>query len=514
MSDQQQGQSGAPAVDWGADTRAGLVVFLVALPLCLGIALASGAPLMSGLVTGLVGGLVVSAIGGTSLLVSGPAAGLAAIVLAAITELGTFEAFLAATVVAGLLQAGMALVRAGRLASLVPSSVVTGMLAAIGVLLILQQLPYALGATVERGHGLEMLLVPFRALPHATFGPTLVALVSLALLLVWERPALKAVGKTAPGPLMAVLGGTLVAEILAFAAPDLAVAASQKVDLPAIGLGTLGSLLVFPDFGALASGATWRVAVTLAIVASLETLLSMQATDRMDPWRRQSNGDRELFAQGVGNTLAGLIGGLPMTGVIVRSAANINAGGRSWRSAFVHGVLLGAAVISVPFLLERIPLAALAAVLVHTGWKLAHPSRFLQAFRTGPPYAVPLVSTVVAVVATDLLIGVGVGLVVGLAWAAIRGRTGSMDLKVDGEGAEARMQLELADHVTFVHKPRIHRVLEGAPPGARLTIDASRTQGLDQDVVELLHGFAETARSRSIQYQLVGVPGSSGAGGH
>jgi MFS superfamily sulfate permease-like transporter len=486
---------------WTADLSSGLVVFLVALPLCLGIALASGAPLVSGLVAGVVGGLVISLIGRAPLLVSGPAAGLAAIVLAALTELGSFQALLVAIVIAGILQLGMGLLRLGRFAILVPSSVVAGMLAAIGLLLVLQQLPYALGAPVERGHGLEMLLVPLQALPHASLVPTLVAGATLLVLASWSWvPA--AVRARLPGPLAAVLTGTLLAEGLALLGHPLLPA--QRVSLPDLSQGL--SALSTPDWSMLQQPATWRIALTLAIVASLETLLSLEAVDRLDPLRRRSNPDRELVAQGVGNTLSGLLGGLPITGVIVRSAANVSAGARSWRSAFAHGVLLLVAVLAVPGLMAHIPLAALAAVLIHTGFGLAHPSRFLAARRIGRSYLLPMVVTVVGVVATDLMVGVAIGLVASALvtlWANARH---GLDVVFDSSDGAHRIQVRLAPTVSFVHKPRLHELLEATPEGAHVTVDATQTRAFDHDVLELLHRFTETARDRGIRYQLVGVP--------
>jgi len=498
--------TGAPA--WGADVTAGIVVSLVALPLCLGVALASGAPLIAGLVTGVIGGVVVSWLGGTSLLVSGPAAGLAAIVLASIAQLGSFEALLAATFVAGALQVGLGLLRAGRLAALVPSSVVAGMLAAIGVLLVLQQSPYLVGARPDgHVHGFGLLLVPFEALPHALVGPTLVGLVCLALLFAWQLPALAAVRKRLPGPLAAVVLGVALAQALALV-PGLAVPAAAYVDLPDLSAGF--SILPTPDFAALADSATWRVAVTLAVVASLETLLSMEATDRLDPLERHSDGNRELVGQGVGNLLAGLAGGLPMTGVIVRSAANINAGGRTWRSAFVHGVALLAAVLAVPWLLEHIPLAALAAVLVHTGFGLARPSRFVEAWRIGPAFALPLVGTVVAVVATDLLVGVASGLVLAAGAALAANARHGVEVENDADS----VRLHLSGAVSFVHRPRLHQALHAAPAGAVVTVDASRSRVIDHDVAELLHGFAATANARGIRYHLINVPKPRAASAH
>ena len=484
-----------------ADIGAGIVVSLVALPLCLGIALASGAPLVSGLVAGVIGGIVISSIGRANLLVSGPAAGLAAIVLAALAELGSFHALLAATVVAGALQIGLGLLKSGRFAALVPSSVVTGMLAAIGVLLVLQQFPSLIGAPREAAHGLEILLIPFNALPHASLAPAIAGLVTLLVVSLWpSTPA--ALRKLVPGPLAAVLAGTLAAEGLMLWGMPLS--AGQRVDLPEIG-GGLQSLLAVPDWSALSSAATWRIAVTLAVVASLETLLSLEATDRMDPLKRKSNPDRELVAQGVGNALSGLFGGLPITGVIVRSAANVSAGGLTWRASLVHGVILAFAVLAIPSLLERIPLAALAAILVHTGLKLAHPLHFKTAYRIGPNYLWPLLATVVGVVVTDLLIGVALGLATAAVFALRSASHHGIDVIEESRGERPVVRVALSPTVSFLHKARLRELLESTPPGTDLTIDASQARKLDHDVAEMVHRFSETARERQIEYQLVGV---------
>ncbi|MEZ4242085.1 MAG: SulP family inorganic anion transporter, partial [Myxococcota bacterium] len=402
------------------------------------------------------------------------------------------------------MQAGLGFLRAGRFAALVPSSVVTGMLAGIGVLLMLQQLPHAVGVDGPDLHGIELLLIPIHVLPHALAGPTLVALSALGVLLLWERPFMRPVKAWLPGPLVAVAAGVGLSELLTLAAPGIAIAPEHRVNLPDIGWSTLGSVFTTPDWSALASGATWRIAATLAIVASLETLLSMQATDRMDPLKRTSNPHRELVGQGIGNTIAGLVGGLPITGVIVRSAANVDAGGRTRLSAFAHGVLLVVTVVSVPFVLERIPLAALAAVLLFTGFKLAHPSRFRAAFGIGRTYGIPLVATVVAIVATDLLVGVGIGLLVSLFLAALDASRHGVRVVRDADHPEG-MHLELAEAVTFAHRPRLQEALDQVPHGASVTVVGSRA-AIDHDVLELLHGFRHKARDRRIDYRLVDVP--------
>lgn len=487
----------------GSDILAGVVVFLVALPLCLGIALASGAPLVSGLVTGVIGGTVVALVGRSPLLVSGPAAGLAAIVIAAIGELGSFPAFLAAVVIAGAMQLALGALRAGRFAALVPSSVVTGMLAAIGVLLILQQSANALGAPQQSGHGLEILLMPIRAVQQLTPGPALVALLGLAVLVAWEYLPVR-VRQIVPGALAAVVVGTVASEAL-FHVPSLGFEPKHRVDLPDFSSG-FGSVFVLPDFAALQNPVVWRVAFTLGIVATLESLLSLEATNRMDPWKRRPDPNRELMSQGLGNMLAGFVGGLPMTGVIVRSAANVGAGGRTWKASFTHGILLALAVVAVPWLLEHVPLSVLAAVLLHTGWKLAHPSRFAQARAIGWRQLVPMVTTVVAVVVTDLLIGVLLGLVVSVVVSLVDTAAHGVAVARETAGGAERVRLELAEVASFVHKSKIQETFDSAIPGTHVTVDGRRTRKFDHDVIELLYGFVETARDRGVHYQLLGVP--------
>lgn len=483
-----------------SDVGAGIVVALVALPLCLGIALASGAPASAGLVSGAIGGLVLSWAGGTSLLVSGPAAGLTVVVLAAVVELG-FPAVLTATALAGLMQLGLGALRAGRLTALVPSSVVTGMLAAIGVLLVLQQTPPLLGAAVEgHPHGPALLLLPFRALVGATPGPALVGASALAVLWVWDRAALRPLRRAIPGPLVAVVTGVLVAELLSRLSPSLGLPDGARVALPDAG-GPL-ALFTAPDPAALLRPGVWKAALTIAAIASLETLLSMEATDRIDPLRRRSDGDRELLGQGLGNLVAGLVGGLPITGVVARSAANVEAGGRTPRSAFVHGLVLVGAVLLFPGLIERIPLAALAAILVHTGLRLADPRRFVAAWHLGRAYFLPLALTVVLVVVTDLLVGVACGFVLSAFAALATNARYGYELRVEGYSH----RVELASTLCFVHKPHLYAALQAVPPGAELTVDGTHTRVIDPDLLELLHEFERTARDRGIRYQLVGIP--------
>lgn len=507
------------AATWRFDLPAGMVVFFVALPLCLGIALASGAPLLSGLITGIVGGLIVSWLSGSQLMVSGPAAGLTAIVITAIAQLGSFDRFLTAVVLAGALQLLLGVLRAGIIGYFFPSAVIKGMLAAIGLILILKQLPYALGAGIAP-QGLDDT---DPASSGGTFAPILDAATSmhplavalsvgaLLLLMFWDRIAPPAVRRVLPAALMVVAIGVVAVLAVAAAAPGLALPQAAMVTLPTpSSLGELVSLLAFPAWGAVTDPAVWRVAVTIAIVASLETLLSLEATDKLDPFKRNAPANRELFAQGVGNMVAGAIGGLPMTGVIVRSAANVGAGGRTWRSAFFHGGLLLGAIVAIPALLNRIPLAVLAAILLFTGFKLAHPRLFRDAWRVGPKYFVPFVVTVGAILATDLLVGICVGLAVGAFFVLLDDYAHAYSFQVEESADRHRVRLKLAEQVTFLNKARINRALHGLPSGSHVTVDATASRHIDHDVVELLHEFEQHARARGIDLRLVGVPQPNG----
>ncbi|GLC26891.1 SulP family inorganic anion transporter [Roseisolibacter agri] len=507
---------------WRYDLPAGIVVFLVALPLCLGIALASGAPMLSGLVTGIVGGLVVSALSGSQLMVSGPAAGLTAIVIAAIAELGSFDRFLVAVVLAGAIQVGLGVVRAGIIGYFFPSSVIRGMLAAIGLILILKQLPYAFGAGIAPagldntdpasggGGSLGAILGAAGAMrPLAV----ILSVGALLVLAFWDRIAPAKVRKVVPAALVVVVLGVAGAALGAFT-PGFALPAAAMVSLPTPeSLRDLASHITLPQWSALSDPAVWRVALTIGIVASLETLLSLEATDKLDPYKRSAPANRELLAQGVGNMVAGAVGGLPMTGVIVRSAANVGAGARTWRSSFLHGALLLVAVVAIPGLLNRIPLAVLAAILLFTGYKLANPKLFRDAWRIGPKYFVPFVVTVGAILATDLLVGICIGLAVGTFFVLKDDFSHAYSYEVDESADHQRVQLTLAEQVTFLNKARINEALHALPAGSHVTVDATRSRHIDPDVIELLHEFDANARARGIALRLVGVPAPAGAGG-
>ncbi len=509
---------------WRYDFPASIVVLLVAIPLCLGIALASGAPLSSGLLAGVIGGIVVGLISDSELMVSGPAAGLTAIVFAGIATLGSFQAFLTATIIGGLLQIGLSLLRAGIIGYYFPSAVIKGMLAGIGVILILKQLPHAVGYDADYEGDLSFQQMDgentFTALASAfnqvQMGAAIICLVSLAILIAWSKvPALKKL-KLMPGPLVVVLVGVALNMLFGRVLPDLEIRATHLVQLPIPeSIRELATFFAFPDLGALTRADTWRVGVTIAIVASLETLLSLEATDKIDPFKRESDTNRELLAQGVGNTLAGFIGALPVTGVIVRSAANIDAGARSRWSGISHGVLLLFAVASIPALLNYIPLAALAAILLFVGYKLAAPALWVSLYRLGWQQFIPFAVTVVAIVLTDLLIGIGVGMIVGLFFILSDALRQPALVRVSSPDAVLQ-RYTLPEHATFLSKANIERSLEALPPGSRVEIDGRNTRRFDLDVVEILHDFHATAGLRNIDYRLVGIPAFSadGKSGH
>lgn len=504
------------SISWKRDVPASIVVFLVAVPLCLGIALASGAPLFSGIIAGMVGGLVVGLISDSQLMVSGPAAGLTAIVLAAISQLGSFDAFLAAVVIAGAMQIAFGLLRAGVIGYYFPTAVIKGMLSAIGLILILKQIPHAIGYDADamgddsymQANAETTFTGLFEAFNHVQWGAAIIAAISLPLLFAWGKGPLKRV-KDVPAPLVIVVFGVAMNALYAAVAPHLVIDATHLVSVPVPdSLGSFFGQFTFPDWGAMLRPAVWQVALTLAVVASLESLLSLQATDEMDPWHREANTDRELLAQGTGNFVSGLIGGLPVTGVIVRSATNIAAGAQTRWSGVLHGVWLLVAALAIPGLLNTIPLAALAAVLIHVGYKLANPVLFKAALTRGRTYAFSFFFTVGVILVTDLLRGILVGLAVGVI-AILRDHVQSPPFtEVSPPGAVLK-RLQLHDNVNFLHKAALTTVLEALPAGSRIELDARRTKRLDTDVLEVIDNFRKSAPERHIDLRLVGFPPSA-----
>ncbi|MCB9662905.1 MAG: SulP family inorganic anion transporter [Alphaproteobacteria bacterium] len=494
------------------DLPAGLVVFLVALPLCLGIALASDAPLMSGVVAGVVGGTVIAALSGSALSVSGPAAGLAVIVAEGVHTLGAFEAVAMAVVLAGLIQLAMGLARMGFVASLFPHSVIKGMLAAIGIILILKQIPHALGRDQDYEGDLDFWLAGgdntfteiLHAMASASPGVVVVTLVSLAILVAWESSWIKgqAWSTLVPGALVAVVSSVLINEAYGLWLPGWHIQATDghMVEIPVLSsVDDLLTVLPLPDWSRATDPGVLKLAVVLAIIASIETLLSVEAVDRLDPFRRLSPMNRELAAQGVGNTLSGLVGGLPITAVIVRSSANVYSGGRTRVSAIVHGILLIVLVLSVPLLLNRVPLAALAAVLLVVGYKLARISLFREMWVRGLDQFIPFVVTVIVTVVSDLLTGVAVGVAVGgLMVLATNHHSAIAVVHDDGDWL-----VKFLKDVSFVNKARLRKVLTSIPNGSRVIIDGSRAAFIDHDIRETVEDFVQSAPQRDLHVELM-----------
>jgi len=490
----------------------GLVVFLVALPLCLGIALASGAPPLSGVIAGIVGGLVVGFISNSNISVSGPAAGLTAIVLTAITDLGAFELFLCAGIIAGLIQLVLGFIRAGSISNYFPNNVIEGMLAAIGIIIILKQIPHAMGFDKDyEGHesifdnGLNFGY--FTELLGAVHpGAILVTLVSVGILIVWDRiPALKRM-KMLPGALVAVVAGILLNEAFKLSGSSLAIGSQHLVSLPVPqSLDDFKNLVTMPDFNGFTNPKVWIVGATIAIVASIETLLCIEASDRLDKQRRITDTNLELKAQGIGNLASSFIGGLPMTSVVVRSSANANAGATSKMSAMIHGLLLLVCVLSIPFILNLIPLATLAAVLILVGYKLAKPATFKHFWHLGKFQFIPFVATVVAVVATDLLKGVGIGLAISIFYILQGNMKRAYYLSREKLDDADGINIKLAEEVSFLNKAAIKKTLKNIKPNSTVTIDARGTSYIATDVLEMIQDFANIrAKEEDINVELIG----------
>ena len=505
---------------WRADAGASVVVFLVALPLCLGVALASGAPLLSGIITGVIGGLVVGALSGSHLMVSGPAAGLTAIVLSAITTLGSFRAFLVAVFLSGLVQIALGFLRAGVIGYYFPNAVIRGMLGGIGIIIILKQLPHAFGydATPEgtmafqQNNDENTFSSLVSTLDHIHPGAVTLSLISLALLILWDQKFMKRVAMI-PGALVAVILGVILNGVFSGSGSALAIGAEHLVALPVItSLGELRASVESPDWSVITSSAVWTVAVTVAVIASIETLLSLEATDRIDPLKREAPANRELLAQGVGNALCGLFGGLPMTGVIVRSSANVYAGAKTKASAILHGVLLLLAVVTIPMILNRIPLAVLASILIYTGWKLAHPRQLRYFLTKGSHQWLPFVVTTSAILLTDLLKGIVVGLSVSLVFILLEHlRSPSYTISAK-DGSVTRITLH--EHLTFLSKANLTSLLQTFGRGAQVIIDGSRVKRADHDVMEVLREFRDSSAARGVGVQVVGLELGGGGLAH
>ena len=510
----------------GKDIPAGLVVFLVALPLCLGIALASNAPLFSGIIAGIVGGVVIASLSNSALSVSGPAAGLAALVAGAITAIGNFPLFLCAVLVAGIIQVLLGLAKLGGIANYIPSSVIKGMLTSIGILIIAKQLPHAFGYDKdEKGnltelfpYGSEDMYELLQPLHHIEVGVTIICAISIIIMLLWEKPFIKKRMPFIPGALVAVITAVILNQVWLSTGSKMAVESEHLVQIPvAKNPGEFFGFFTLPDFSGFLNGKVIMYGVFIAVIASLETLLSIEAVDNIDPERRVTNTNKELFAQGVGNAVSGLIGGLPVTSVIVRSSANVNAGAKSKMSAIIHGMLLLVCIILIPSLLNKIPLSALAAILLLTGYKLAKPSFFKLMFSNGKFQFVPFIITVIVILAIDLFKLVpalsGKGLIVGV-FAGIVAAIGSIlygNLKNSYFFHKEKhhegdiITIHLSEEVSFLNKAAIRQTLDHIPEQASVIIDASSTHYIDFDVLELIKEFRDIkAPLKNIKLELKG----------
>jgi MFS superfamily sulfate permease-like transporter len=498
-----------PLKNLKSDIPASIVVFLVALPLCLGIALASGAPLYSGLIAGIVGGIVVASLSGSPSGVSGPAAGLAVIVLAAIQDLGSFEIFLMAVVLAGIIQIIMGFLKGGIIAYYFPSSVIMGMLSGIGIIIFIKQIPHAFGydsspegdLSFAGSSGENTFTELVNMLDFISPGAIVITAVSLAILLLWEANFMKKqkIFQLLPGPLVAVISGAFLNQLF-IGMPDFELGSDQTVNVPLAESfsGFVGNFTL-PEIAALKNPQVYVTAVVIAVVASLETLLCVEATDKLDPYKRVTPTNRELKAQGVGNIISGMIGGLPITQVIVRSSANIQSGGRTKASAIIHGFLLLGSIIAIPYLLNLIPLATLAAILFIVGYKLAKPALFKKMYKQGKGQFIPYIATILGIVFTDLLMGLGIGLVIAIFYILLNNYQITLNTKHEKkEDGKDIMEMELAQELTFINKATILKSLANIPNNTKVIIDASNTRYMHHDIYEIIEDFRISAKERDI----------------
>ena len=497
-----------------SDLPASVVVFFVALPLCLGIALASGAPLFSGLISGIIGGIVVGALSGSKIGVSGPAAGLAAIVLTAIGTLGGYENFLVAVVLGGVIQLVFGFLKAGIIGYYFPSSVIKGMLTGIGIIIILKQIPHFFGYDSDPEGDFAFFQIDgqntfseiLNTVDNVSIGATIIGFIGLGILILWSNVLSKKgkIFQIIQGPLVAVVVG-IIYYLATSNSVVYGVSASHLVSVPVPdSFNSFIGQFRFPNFSAISNPQVWVTAFTIALVASLETLLCVEATDKLDPHKNVTPTNKELLAQGTGNIISGLIGGLPITQVIVRSSANIQSGGRTKLVAIFHGFLILVSVILIPTLLNKIPLSVLAAILLVVGYKLAKPAVFKEMVQLGWKQWIPFTVTVVGIVFTDLLIGIGLGLVVGIVVILIKSFQNSHFLHIeDKSNGKHRIKMTLAEEVTFFNKGAILKELDGLPRDTFLEFDVRKTRFLDYDIVEILQDFAFKAKERNIDIQLI-----------
>ncbi|MCI4671221.1 MAG: SulP family inorganic anion transporter [Bacteroidia bacterium] len=504
-----------PLKNFKHDLPASLVVFLVAVPLCLGIALGSDAPLFSGIIAGIVGGIIVGAISRSPLGVSGPAAGLIPIVAAAIATLG-FESFLVAVMIAGVIQVIFGLAKLGIIGYYFPNSVIRGMLTGIGLTIILKQIPHVFGVDKDFMGDFKFFQPDgentFSEIAHLSgqisTTAVVISIISLAILILWEQKFMKKIGlfQIVQGPLVVVIMG-IILNYMFSGIEGMALAADQVVKIPvATDFTSFKELFTFPDFTVLqTNGEIFWIALQIAVVASLETLLCVEATDKLDPYKRITPTNRELFAQGTGNIVSGLIGGLPITQVIVRSSANIQSGGRTQASAVIHGFLLLISVLLLPGVLNMVPYASLAAILLMVGYKLAKPSIFKQMYEKGYVVFIPFIITIAAILLIDLLWGIGIGLVVSILFILYNNFRMPYFVDKDGDPTNNTVRLELSQDVTFLHKANILRTLNDIPDDTHVIIDGTNAINIDPDIVEIIADFGTTAQNKGIELEVIGL---------
>ena len=498
-----------------SDFASGLVVFLVALPLCLGIAMASGAPLFSGIIAGVIGGIVVGYLSQSHISVSGPAAGLTAIILTAITDFGAFDVFLLSVFIAGLIQLALGFLKAGSISNYFPTNVIEGMLAGIGIIIILKQIPHAFGYDSDfegdqafiQNDGSNSFSFLFDVVNHIQLGAVVISLISLVVLISWDKvPFLKRL-KLVPGALVAVILGVLLNEFFISSGSSLAIAKEHLVSLPVpTSFEEFKSIIITPNFEAITQGKVWLTGATIAVVASIETLLCIEASDRMDVQKRYTDTNVELRAQGIGNMVSSLLGGLPMTSVVVRSSANNNAGAKSKMSSIIHGFLLLISVLSIPTILNKIPLATLATVLILVGYKLAKPATIIHFWKKDKVYQfIPFIATLLLVVFIDLLWGVGIGIIISIIFV-LRGnlKRAYIFKKEEYEDGDI-IHIDLAQEVSFLNKAAIKQTLSEIPENSKVIINAHDTEYIAHDVLDLIREFKETrAIDENIKVKLKG----------
>ena len=494
------------------DIPAGIVVFLVALPLCLGIALASGAPLISGLISGMIGGLVIGLLSRSHTSVSGPAASLSAVVLVAIQLLGSFQVFLLALMIGGLIQIALGFLKAGAIADYIPTNIIKGLLAAIGLILVFSQLPYAVGVEIDDSRLLDYSKDTFAGFEERVLmvvssiapGALVLSIISLGIMIFWDKTPLKRL-KLFPPSLFVVILGVALNQLFKVFVPELFLEGVHLVNIPEI--SQFSSLFTFPDFAAISNGKVWTYAFTIAIIGSIATLLNLEATDNLDPHKRRSPPNQELVAQGVGNTLTGLLGGIPITSVIVRSSVNIEAGAESKLSTLIHGFLLTISVLFLSNIINLIPLASLASILLLVGYKLTSFHMIRQMYHKGWPQFLPFAVTIIGILLTDVLLGVLIGSAISVFFLLRSNFHNPYFIETTNPTNKKKtIRLELSNEVSFLNKPAIKRTLWNLPKGSKVIVDASFSSYIEPDIIEIFKDYKQTfAVENNIDFSILGM---------